>query len=747
MRDLGALGERAPVGAPPGIAYAGITDEAAASIEGQLAAIRLLGWNALELRTVDGVAVADLGDRAFATVAGAIAAAGCRVTCIDSRIGGWARPVSAPLDDDLHELARLAPRAAALGTRYVRVMSWPNDGLDDGAWRRLAVERMRRLAGLAERSGVVLLHENCSGWAATRADRMLDLLDAVGSDALRLLLDTGNGVAHGYSAHDLLREVIDHVAHVHVKDATGPAGAPVYTYPGHGSSRVGDCLRFLLDHGYRGAWSIEPHLLVRPHEGTLDPGADGVPSFVRYGRELERLAGGLRAARPPRQRATSRAASSAADRTAGSPAGVPLSGAERDLLLHLLELPTAGPLETGDCSTRLHEAQLAYAQAAAEIGMRVVLHAPADLAEAVDGSTPRAVREAIGALPGYLACQPNLVLRLGPERPPGSTVMLNVHLDTVAGWAPPRLLAGRFEGRGAIDAKGPAVALLAGLRAAAASVPAIGSTVSVLVQAVGGEEGGAMGCHGTRPLVRRGHVGRWNLFCEPTRRQLLTRASAAMTPCVRVDGDDAIDDEPGAGHNATVLLGFLAQHLGAHLTGLPQGAGACVAGLHTGHLHNRVHGSGRLLLNLSYGSAVAAAAAESALSAGVAVGLAAFADRFAGVPELARTARDAERITTVEWWKRDLPALAGSDPATEARLLREAGLLPWPAGEPGFTCDAIWMHDRPDAFTAVIGPGDLAANRAHADGEHAELAELEAFAGDVVRILAAFARTAGEGSS
>jgi sugar phosphate isomerase/epimerase/acetylornithine deacetylase/succinyl-diaminopimelate desuccinylase-like protein len=738
-----ALGDRAaPAVRPPGIAYAGIGDEAASSLAGQLAAVRSLGWDALELRTVDGVAVADLSDRAFDAVAADVADAGCRVTCLDSRIAGWARPVSGPFEDDLRELAVLVRRATALGTPYVRVMSYPNDGLDDATWRRVVVERLRRLAALAEPAGLVLLHENCSGWAAASAERMLDLLDAVDSAALALLLDTGNGHGLGYCAYDVLREVVDRVAYVHVKDATGPANAPIYCFPGQGSCRVADCLRLLLDHGYRGVWSIEPHLLVRPHEGALEPGADGPATFVRYGRALERLVASLHATPPAPAPGRQRAAGAT---SAASPGAVPLSGAERDLLLHLLELPTAGPLETGDCSTRLHEAQLAYAQAAAELGMRVVCHGPAARAEALAEPVPRPVRDAVDGLPGYLACQPNLVLRLGPERPTEATVMLNVHLDTVGGWWPPRLRGGLVEGRGAIDAKGPAVAVLAGLRAAAAAVPAIGATVAVIVQAVGGEEGGAMGCHGTRPLVQRGHVGRWNLFCEPTGRRLLTRATAAMTPCVRVDGEDAIDDQPGAGHNATALLGFLAQHLAERLAGLPADARACVAGLCTGHLHNRAPGAGQLLLNLAYGSAATAAVVESTFAAAVADGLAAFADRFAGVPDLARTAREATRVTSVEWRKRGLPALASADPATEELVLRAAGLRRWPPDEPAFTCDAIWLHDRPDAFTAVIGPGDLAANCAHADGEHAELAELEAFAGDVARIVAAFAGGAEEG--
>jgi acetylornithine deacetylase/succinyl-diaminopimelate desuccinylase-like protein len=415
---------------------------------------------------------------------------------------------------------------------------------------------------------------------------------------------------------------------------------------------------------------------------------------------------------------------------------VTLSADERELLVRLLELPTAGPLESGtDVAPRLWEAQQMYARAAAKLGMTIVHHAPAPFAALAGPDVPSAVLDAAARIPGFLTDQPSLVLRLGPALPPTSTIMFNVHLDTVAGEEPVTFDGARFTGRGAIDAKGPAVALLAGVRAARERAPSLGTTTSVLIQAVAGEEGGAMGVFGTRPLVEAGHIGRVNIFCEPTGCRLLPRATAAMTPCLSVTGRDAIDDDPGAGHNATVLLGFLAQHLAADLCGLVPDGQVCVAGLHTGSLHNRVYGSGRLLLNISYGSDESAKLLESALIASVDSGIAAFAERFGGIPALHATAADAAAITTLSWLKRGLPALADTDPEMTELLARQARLDRWPATEPAFTCDAIWLAGVPGAYTAVYGPGDLAANHAHAAGEYAELAELERFADGISRLL------------
>ena len=419
------------------------------------------------------------------------------------------------------------------------------------------------------------------------------------------------------------------------------------------------------------------------------------------------------------------------------------TSADRDLLLGLLALPTAGPLEcgVGAAAPELWQAQRLYAEAAAAIGFEVVQHAAPPAGCVLRDDVPLPVRHAAAERADFLACQPSLVLGLGPAGAGrGRTVMFNVHLDTVAGLEPASFDGVRFHGRGAIDAKGPAVALLAGLRQALRERPELVREVRVLVQAVAGEEGGALGTFGTRPLVEAGLYGRLNVFCEPTGGRALTSCTAAMTARLSVHGQDAVDDRPAEGHNATVLLGHLAAHLAAVLDPEldPADGQLCVAGLHTGPLHNRVYGHGQLLLNLSYGSPAAGRRLEERVEAAVTEGLRSFAAAFGASRRFARTAADAADIVRLEWLKRGLPALDPPGPSGLAPLLARAAVPPWPAAEPGFTCDAIWTAGLPGADTLVLGPGHLAANRAHAEGEFADLAELDAFAGAVSRLLCAF---------
>ncbi|WP_063775081.1 sugar phosphate isomerase/epimerase family protein [Streptacidiphilus anmyonensis] len=287
---------------PPGPpVLAGIGDEAALGIEEQLAAVTALGWRSIELRTVDGTPLAELSEAAFDRVVGALAHTGVSVVAVDARIGGWARSAAGDFTDDLDELAVLERRCARLGTRFVRVMSFPAGGLDADAWEREALRRMRVLAARADAAGLTLLHENCSGWAGADADRTVRLLEAAGP-GLGLLFDTGNGPAHGYDGHDLLRRLLRHVdriLHVHIKDAVlGPDGRPRYCEPGAGTLRVAESLRLLLAHGYGGALSIEPHIAVRPHENHRDSADQCHAAFLRCGMALRRLLDSV-AAPPP----------------------------------------------------------------------------------------------------------------------------------------------------------------------------------------------------------------------------------------------------------------------------------------------------------------------------------------------------------------------------------------------------------------------------------------------------------------
>jgi acetylornithine deacetylase len=419
--------------------------------------------------------------------------------------------------------------------------------------------------------------------------------------------------------------------------------------------------------------------------------------------------------------------------------------ADGALLLHLLRIPTASPLETGRAPA-IAEAQAIYADAAVRIGFEVIHHEPPPPSTIEGGGVPLTVRECAARMgPAFFESQPNLVLRLGPSRPPARTLAFNFHADTVGGDVPVGLHGGRITGRGAADMKGPGVAVLAGVREALRRDPDLTKRISLLVQCPAGEEGGAMGVHGTRHLFERGFYGALNVFVEPSAGVYFDRATCTMTARVEVAGQGSTDDEPAAGHNATVLLGFLAQHLCWELAGpIERGGGKlCVAGLHTGEMHNRVYGDGRLLLNFAYGSAELARQIEAWTEASLARGIAEFAARFDALALTRRTAQEARETCRLTWLKRGLPALANRDERME-RLLEHAGWRRNPDDRPDrcFTCDAIWGQG-PDRYSVVFGPGSLGANGCHTPDEFIDVGDLRDFAVQVADLICAFANEVG----
>ncbi|GAB6990761.1 sugar phosphate isomerase/epimerase family protein [Paenibacillus pini] len=268
--------------------YSGLSDEAGADLDVQIEAHVQLGWSEIEIRTVGGQALSDIDASTFEKIARRIRDASLKVTTVASRIANWERPITSDFSMDIEELNIISDRMHLLGSKYVRIMSYPNDGLSESEWQKRVMERMHHLTEIAKQANIVLVHENCSGWAGSDPQRALKLVEEVNSPHLRLLFDTGNGIAYEYDTFDYLTHVWKYVEHVHIKDGILAEGKEVYTFPGEGNSRVKECLIWLLEHQYNGIISIEPHLHLIPHLRQNPTSNHLKDSYVSYGRKLER---------------------------------------------------------------------------------------------------------------------------------------------------------------------------------------------------------------------------------------------------------------------------------------------------------------------------------------------------------------------------------------------------------------------------------------------------------------------------
>lgn len=292
----------------------GIGDEAGDKLEAQLRAATELGWRTIEARNLEVPGHSkdnahELCDAAFAIAVRQLEGAGIGVHCFGSTIMNWAKRVSDPFEFTLTEVKRAIPRMQRLNTRFIRIMSY-KPGDED---YRIPTEVFRRVKDVTNRfldAGLQPVHENCMNHGGMSWQHALELLDKC--PGLKWAFDTGNPVFNPDRSQprpwprqdpwEFWVNVRDHVAHLHVKDASWNAGKPAaeYHWPGEGASRVRDILRDALARGYAGGISIEPHMVAVFHE----PGKEAAPdrrlaNFVEYGRRLKRLLGEIQAELAP----------------------------------------------------------------------------------------------------------------------------------------------------------------------------------------------------------------------------------------------------------------------------------------------------------------------------------------------------------------------------------------------------------------------------------------------------------------
>lgn len=281
----------------------GFADEAAPDIDGQIRAIRELGWRNIEARGVDNVNLTNVTDEKFEEVCQKLDDAGVMINCFGSAVANWSKKIADSPESSYEELKRAIPRMRRCETRLIRVMSFavPEDAsINHPDMVREVITRMKELARIAEDGGVTLVHENCDNWGGRSYEHTLRLLDAVRSPNLKLVFDTGNPVfrkdirgepPYKYQdAWEFYSAVREHIAYVHIKDGKMFGDQVRYTFPGEGDGYVRRILADLYRTGYDGGLSIEPHLAVVYHDGSKQSDASiRYENFVEYGRRMEKM--------------------------------------------------------------------------------------------------------------------------------------------------------------------------------------------------------------------------------------------------------------------------------------------------------------------------------------------------------------------------------------------------------------------------------------------------------------------------
>ncbi len=249
----------------------------------QASVLAALGARHIEVRSAWGVNVIDLDGGQLDRLAAVLAERGLAVSAVASPIG----KVDVYADPAL-ELARFRRALAAaqrLDTRYIRLFSFYRpDGVPVEEIRDPVLRQLSAFAALAEPAGITLVHENEKDIYGDIPERVLDIVESVGSPALRVAWDNANFVQCGVRPYsDGYAALRPYLEYLQVKDALAATGMVVPA--GEGDGELLETLTALRDDGYTGFASLEPHLAAQHSLG----GFSGPYEFGRAARAFASL--------------------------------------------------------------------------------------------------------------------------------------------------------------------------------------------------------------------------------------------------------------------------------------------------------------------------------------------------------------------------------------------------------------------------------------------------------------------------
>lgn len=214
----------------------------------------------IELRFLNKKNVIDLNKSQLIEARNILEDFGLGVSAIGSPIGKVR--LDEPFAQHLDMFKRAVDSALFFGTRFIRMFSYyAPEGKDIADYRSEVLGRMGAKVEVIEDVDIVMVHENETDIYGHTAANCVDIVEAVNSDKLRLVYDPGNFV-WGQGIVDNVAscwpKMKPYVVHVHIKDWR--LGADVGSIPGRGHGQIKALLQELVDCGYAGFLTMEPHL-------------------------------------------------------------------------------------------------------------------------------------------------------------------------------------------------------------------------------------------------------------------------------------------------------------------------------------------------------------------------------------------------------------------------------------------------------------------------------------------------------
>ena len=240
------------------IKLAAFADEADASFDGQLAALKRNEIGYIEIRGLDGTNVSEISEDSAKDYAARLKEAGIKVWSIGSPIGKV--KISDDLDAHLNKLRHVCRLAKIFETDKIRMFSF-HEAYEE---KEKVFSTLSKMVEIANEYGVKLCHENEKKIYGDTLERVNEIAENV--KGLYLIYDPANFIEVGEDPYKTLPALHGKSEYFHIKDVI--AETKTLVPAGYGNGRIGDLVEMIGDDDK--TLTIEPHLKVFKGYAEID---------------------------------------------------------------------------------------------------------------------------------------------------------------------------------------------------------------------------------------------------------------------------------------------------------------------------------------------------------------------------------------------------------------------------------------------------------------------------------------------
>ena len=231
------------------------SDEIAEDIDTQFTVLNKFGIKYFEPRGVNGKNIAELNDEEVNALAQKMQEYGIKASSIGSPIGKI--KITEDFAPHFEKYQRIVKTAKMLNCKYIRMFSFFKDG--DWTEEKIAqvMTRLKAFIDYAKEQDVILLHENEGDIYGEGIEENLYIQQNLYCDNFKMVFDPANFAQKGFDTIEAIEKLLPYVAYMHVKDHKANVGI---VPAGQGDGNVEYVIKKLMDNGYDGFISLEPHL-------------------------------------------------------------------------------------------------------------------------------------------------------------------------------------------------------------------------------------------------------------------------------------------------------------------------------------------------------------------------------------------------------------------------------------------------------------------------------------------------------